>query len=107
MGTSDDMPATDANSETGSEAADTAEEVPPATDMDAVKAATDAHAQAVSEAHENLHTRMQAAYAEFKNGLDRAYSVWENAINDARGVEQLFPEPGGSSNEHGDPTTAR
>lgn len=73
----------------------------------AIDAATVAHATAVSEAHATLRSRMETAYQVFADELDRAWTVWENAVTAAKSsaataTEVAHDNPGGSS----DPTTA-
>ena len=82
-------------------------ETAPKINMDAIEAATDAHADALDTAHENLNTRMAAAYAEFHSDLDRAYTTWENAVRDAKSVTQFFSQEEVSEHGSTDPTVAR
>lgn len=107
MTASDDMTATETTPETPETDPEATPETPKALNMDKVEAATDAHVEAVTTAHENLGTRMAAAYAEFSNDLDRAYTVWENAVKDAKSVTEIFSHSEVSNAGHADPTTAR
>lgn len=84
-----------------------AQAIPPAIDHNAVEAATAVHTEAVATAHEGLRTRLESAYATFGNELDNAWSLWENAVKDARIAESFLPQTGGPEHVPSDPTTAR
>lgn len=79
----------------------------PVINMDTVSAATAVHDEAVTKAHNDLATRMAAAYAEFHNALDRARQLWEDSYQAAKSAAGIVTEM-----EHGnvgeqDPTRAR
>jgi hypothetical protein len=84
------------------------EPTPDAPDFDAIHAATEAHDSAVAEAHGNLKTRMESAYAEMKVALDKARDIWENATKDARAAMPLVREAEKVADDvNTDPTRAR
>lgn len=107
MTTNDDMTAPELAPVEQETAAESVTEAPPALDMGAVENASDAHTAAVTTAHENLRTRMEAAYAEFSTELDRAYRVWEDAVSVAKAIAPVIPQVSEVIHEPPDATRAR
>jgi hypothetical protein len=91
-GFTDDVPDADVTPETAAPELEVTPDVPPAIDMDAIHAATQAHSDAVSAAHETLKQRVGNAYSIFASELDNAMRAWQNAVSEIKSHSGLIGE---------------